>query len=218
MQDGVFKTEEELSAYPHFGTTHVGDFRFVDADGNGSLDASKDRKIVGNYMPDFTYGFSGTLEYKNFDLVFAFQGVYGNEILNLNRRYLGNMEGNQNCTTDALNRWKSEEDPGNGQINRANRKQKGNNGYTSTYHIEDGSYLRLQNVALGYTLPTSITQLIKIQKMRVYISGKNLWTLTGYSGYNPEVNRRPDNALTPGEDYGTYPLAKVVTCGLNITF
>ncbi len=218
VQDGVFKTEEELNAYPHFSTTHVGDFRFVDVDGNETLDASEDRAIVGNYMPDFTYGFSGTFGYKNFDLVFAFQGVYGNEILNLNRRYLANITGNHNNTTEALNRWQSEENPGNGQINRANRKQTGYNSYTSTYHIEDGSYLRLQNIALGYTLPASVTKLIRIEKMRVYVSGKNLWTSTDYTGYNPEVNRRPGDALTPGEDYGTYPLAKVVTCGLNITF
>jgi len=218
VQDGIFSTTEQLREYPHFGTTQAGDFRFVDVDKDGILDASKDRTIVGNYMPDFTYGLNGTIGYKNFDLVFAFQGVYGNEILNLNKRYLGNVEGNQNCTTDILNRWVSEENPGNGQINRANRKQKGNNGYTSTYHIEDGSYLRLQNLALGYTLPKKISMLANINKLRLYVSGNNLLTLTEYSGYNPEVSNRPDNALTPGEDYGTYPLAKVVTFGLNLTF
>ena len=228
VQDGIFSTTEELSKYPHFSNiqnpadranTHVGDFRFVDVDKDGVLDASKDRAVVGNYMPDFTYGLNGSLGYKNIDLVFAFQGVYGNEILNLNKRYYGNMEGNQNCSTIyALDRWRSEEDPGSGQINRANRKQTGYNGYTSTYHIEDGSYLRLQTITLGYTLPDNITKLVNIEKMRLYISGKNLWTLTNYNGYNPEVNKRPDDSLTPGEDYGTYPLDKAMTIGINITF
>ena len=86
-------------------------------------------------MPDFTYGFGGKVWFKGFDLDFNFQGVYGNEILNLNRRYIDNLEGNTNGTTIALNRWKSPEDPGNGQVNRANRKSKGYNGRTSTWHL-----------------------------------------------------------------------------------
>lgn len=215
--DGVFKNEEELKAYPHFDNTQPGDFRFVDVDGDGVIDLDKDRSIVGNYMPDFTYGFGGSLNYKGLDFEVAFQGVYGNEILNLNRRYLDNMEGNVNGTTAARNRWVSAENPGDGLTNRANRKQKGNNGRTSTWHIEDGSYLRLQNLALGYTIPARITESFKVQKLRVYVSAQNLCTWTNYSGYNPEVSNR-SSALTPGEDYGTYPLARTFMVGLNLTF
>ena len=217
VQDGIFSNEEELKKYPHFSNTKPGDFRFVDVDGDGVMDLDKDRTIVGNYMPDFTYGFGGKVWFKGFDLDFNFQGVYGNEILNLNRRYIDNLEGNTNGTTIALNRWKSPEDPGNGQVNRANRKSKGYNGRTSTWHLEDGSYLRLQNVTLGYTLPKNLTQRFFVEKLRVYVSGQNLWTSTNYSGYNPEVNARPSNSLSPGEDYGTYPLAKTFLFGLNIT-
>ncbi|MDR0700778.1 MAG: TonB-dependent receptor [Tannerella sp.] len=218
IKDGIFKNEEELKMYPHFANTQAGDFRFVDVDGDGIIDMDKDRAIAGNYMPDFTYGFNGTISYRDFDLGFAFQGVYGNEILNLNRRYIDNLEGNTNGTIIALNRWQSPENPGNGEVNRANRKQKGNNGRTSTWHLEDGSYLRLQNITLGYTLPQSLSNRLSLRKLRLYLSGQNLFTWTDYTGYNPEVNRRPTNALTPGEDYGTYPLAKVFTIGLNITF
>ena len=199
VQDGIFSNEEELKKYPHFSNTQPGDFRFVDVDGDGVMDLDKDRTIVGNYMPDFTYGFGGKVWFKGFDLDFNFQGVYGNEILNLNRRYIDNLEGNTNGTTIALNRWKSPEDPGNGQVNRANRKSKGYNGRTSTWHLEDGSYLRLQNVTLGYTLPKNLTQRFFVEKLRVYVSGQNLWT------------------STPGEDYGNYPLAKTFLFGLNIT-
>ena len=124
-------------------------------------------------------------------------------------------KGDKMCIRDS--RWKSPEDPGNGQVNRANRKSKGYNGRTSTWHLEDGSYLRLQNVTLGYTLPKNLTQRFFVEKLRVYVSGQNLWTSTGYSGYNPEVNARPSNSLSPGEDYGTYPLAKTFLFGLNIT-
>ncbi len=148
---------------------------------------------------------------------FNFQGVYGNKILNLNRRYIDNMEGNVNGTKVALDRWKSESNPGSGLVNRANRKQTGSNGRTSTWHLESGSYLRLQNLSLGYTLPRSITQKFKVEKLRVYVSGQNLFTITNYSGYNPEVNARPSQNLTPGEDYGTYPLARTYMFGLNLT-
>lgn len=217
VQDGIFRNEEDLKAYPHVSTAQPGDFRFVDVDGDGVIDLEKDRTIVGNYMPDFTYGFGGTFGYKGIDFAIAFQGVHGNEILNLNRRYLDNMEGNTNGTTAAFYRWKSPTDIGDGNTNRANRKQTGNNSRTSTWHIEDGSYLRLQNIALGYTLPAKWTKKFYVEKLRVYISAQNLVTWTDYSGYNPEVSGST-SALTPGEDYGTYPLAKTYMVGLNVTF
>ena len=215
--DGVFKNQQELDSYPHLANAKVGDFRFVDVDGSGDIDLDKDRTICGNYMPKFTYGFGGKLWYGGFDMDFNFQGVYGNKILNLNRRYIDSMEGNVNGTKVALDRWKSPENPGSGWVNRANRKQTGSNGRTSTWHLEGGSYLRLQNLALGYTLPRAFTQKFKVEKMRVYVSGQNLFTITNYSGYNPEVNARPSKNLTPGEDYGTYPLARTYMFGLNIT-
>lgn len=217
VQDGVFKNEDELKAYPHFPSTKVGDFRFIDVDGDGVIDKNKDRTVVGNYQPDFTYGFGGNIGYKGFDLSFHFNGVYGNEILNLNRRYLDNIEGNVNGTTTSLNRFVSVDNPGNGQINRANRKTTGNNATISTYHVEDGSYLRLQTLAVGYTLPKKITHKFHIDKLRIYFSANNLHTWTNYTGYNPEVSLSTSNALTPGTDYGTYPLAKTFMIGLNIT-
>ena len=215
--DGVFKNQQELDSYPHLANAKVGDFRFVDVDGSGDIDLDKDRTVCGNYMPKFTYGFGGKLWYGGFDMDFNFQGVYGNKILNLNRRYIDNMEGNVNGTKVALDRWKSPENPGSGWVNRANRKQTGSNGRTSTWHLEGGSYLRLQNLSLGYTLPSNFTQKFKVEKLRVYVSGQNLFTITNYSGYNPEVNARPSQNLTPGEDYGTYPLARTYMFGLNLT-
>lgn len=217
VQDGIFTDEESLNSYPHFDSTQPGDFKFVDVDGDGVLDLDKDCAIVGNYMPDFTYGFGGRVEYKGFDFEVSFSGVYGNEILNLNRRYIDNMEGNVNGTIAALNRWQSADSPGDGNTNRANRKQTGYNGRTSTWHIEDGSYLRLQSLTLGYTLPASLTKKFAVERLRVYLSGLNLKTWTNYSGYNPEVSGST-SSLTAGEDYGTYPLATTVMGGINITF
>lgn len=216
VKDGIFKTEEELRAYPHFDNTQVGDFRFVDVDGDGVIDLEKDRTVVGNYMPDFTYGFNGQLGYKGFDLSVAFQGVYGNEILNLSRRYLDNMEGSANGTRIQLDRWVSEQNPGSGEVNRASRKQTGNNARTSTWHLDDGSYLRLQNLTLGYTIPSDLTRKLHIDKCRFYVTANNLYTWTKYAGYNPEVSNNA-NPLTPGLDYGSYPLARTIMFGVNLT-
>ena len=210
VQDGIFHNQEELDSYPHFETTTVGDFRFVDADGDGILDKNKDRVIVGNYMPDFYYGFGIQLGWRGIDFAANFQGVYGNEILNLERRYLLNMEASSNMMKESLKRFPY------GNLNRATRKSSGNNGAcTSTFHLEDGSYLRLQNISLGYTMPDKWFHRTSISKMRLYIQANNLFTLTHYTGYNPEVNKRSSDALRPGEDYCSYPLSRTFSVGIN---
>ena len=210
VQDGIFHNQEELDSYPHFSTATVGDFRFVDADGDGVLEKDDDRVIVGNYMPDFYYGFGITLGWKGIDLAANFQGVYGNEILNLERRYLLNMEASSNMMKEALDRFPY------GNLNRATRKSSGNNGScTSTFHLEDGSYLRLQNLSLGWTMPDKWLRKSGITKFRIYVQGSNLFTLTNYSGYNPEVNKRASDALRPGEDYCSYPLSRTFSVGIN---
>ena len=210
VQDGVFHNQEELDSYPHFDETLVGDFRFVDTDGDGVLEKDEDRQIVGNYMPDFYYGFGFQLGYKGFDLVANFQGVYGNEILNLERRYLCNMEASFNMMKESLQRFPY------GELNRATRKSTGNNGAcTSTFHIEDGSYLRLQTLSLGYTFPNRWLHKANVSNLRIYLQGSNLLTFTNYTGYNPEVNRRADDALRPGEDYCSYPVPRTFTLGLS---
>jgi len=174
------------------------------------IEKDADRVIVGNYMPDFYYGFSVNLSYKGFDLAANFQGVYGNEILNLERRYLLNMEASSNMMKESLQRYPY------GELNRATRKSSGNNGAcTSTFHLEDGSYLRLQNLSLGYTFPDRWTRKAGISKLRIYVQGTNLFTWTDYSGYNPEVNKRSTDALRPGEDYCSYPLSRTFSVGVN---
>ena len=133
------------------------------------------RVIVGNYMPDFYYGFSVNLSYKGFDLAANFQGVYGNEILNLERRYLLNMEASSNMMKESLQRYPY------GELNRATRKSSGNNGAcTSTFHLEDGSYLRLQNLSLGYTFPTA-GPARPASRSCIYVQGTNLFTWTDYT-------------------------------------
>ncbi|RZK92847.1 MAG: TonB-dependent receptor [Pedobacter sp.] len=222
---GVFKNQAEVNAYPHYldtqgnfdlNTAKPGDFKFKDVDGDGVIDLTKDREIVGNYLPKFTYGFATSAEYKGIDLNVSMQGVYGNKILNLSRRYFANKEGNMNNMISSLDRWVSESNPGSGQDVRANRVAKGSNGTTSTWHVEDGSYLRIRNIALGYTLPTDLIKKLSFTKVRLYVSMQNPFTFTKYTGYNPEVTNR-SAATTNGEDYGVYPTAKTTSIGLNIT-
>ena len=217
-QDGVFRNQEEIDNYPHFGNAKPGDFKFVDINGDGKLDVNTDRTIVGDFFPDYTFGLSNNFAYKNFDLSFSFQGVQGVEVINLMNRYINSMEGNFNNTVRALDRWISEDELGDGNTNRANRKSKGNNGRSSNWHVEDGSYVRLQNVTFGYNIPASITKKLKISNVRVFVSGQNLYTWTDYTGYNPEVNNYDGNALTPGIDYGAYPLNRTLSFGLNLNF
>ncbi len=140
------------------------------------------------------------------------------EVLNLLRRYSANSEGNFNNTTEMLNRYQSPINPGDGNTNRANRKSQGNNSRISTWHVEDGSYLRLQNVSLGYSLPKSVLEKLNFDKIRIYATGNNIYTWTRFTGYNPEVNKNSGTQLTPGVDYGTYPLATTYSLGINLSF
>lgn len=227
--EGVYKNQAEIDAagklaYKDSPTNYgladarPGDFKFKDVNEDGILDIlDTDRAIVGNYMPKFTYGFGTSLGWKGIDFSVSFQGVYGNKILNLSRRYFYNHEGNMNNYKGALNRWRSESDPGSGMNVRANRVSKGQNGTTSTWHVEDGSYLRVKNIVLGYTLPKVWTRKAFIQSARVFCSMQNPFTFTKYEGYNPEVTNSND-AVKAGEDYGVYPLAKTTSIGVNLTF
>ncbi|GAB3948492.1 TonB-dependent receptor [Spirosoma harenae] len=218
IYDGVFKTQAEIDAYPHTSTTRPGDFKFIDNNGDGKIDFSSDRAITGSYFPKYTFGFTNSFAYRGFDLSFAIQGVQGHKILNLIRRYIYNMEGNGNLFKGALNRWQSADNPGNGLVNRANRLASGSNGEISTWHIEDGSYVRIRTITLGYALPTALLQRLHLSRARIYATVQNPFTFTKYLGFNPEVNSRPDSALSSGEDYGTYPLPRTTSVGINLSF
>ena len=137
-------------------------------------------------------------------------------MLNLTRRHLGNGEANFNSYADWTNRWKSEADPGNGLIPRAITNDLGKNNRESNFQVEDASYLRLRNVTVAYNFPASELG-EKIDDLRIYLSGTNLFTQTDYIGFNPEVSNQ-SITTAPGEDYGAYPLSSVITVGINAKF
>lgn len=213
-QIGVFKDQADLDSNPHDPTSKPGDVKYADINGDKKIDAN-DRTVIGNNQPDFIYGMTNSFSYKSFDLSIAIQGSQGGEILNLSRRFFENLEGNANQLTTVLSRWRSPENPGDGVTPRANARTTGNNNAVSTRWVEDGSYLRIQNVSLGYQLPVSLTSKAKLQQVRIYASAQNLFTFTKYLNFNPEVSNY-EGPLTGGVDYGVYPLAKTFTLGINI--
>lgn len=220
--DGVYQSEEEIANSPvdtQAPDPAPGDFKFKDVNGDGQI-TPEDRTVTGSYFPDFTWGITNKFKYKGVDLSFLIQGVEGNEILNLTSRHLKNGEANFNSYAIFNERWKSPSEPGNGMVPRADRVSgsHGNNNRPSSFQVEDGSFVRLRNITLGYTLPKASIFGASFDRFRLYLTGTNLFTETDYLGYNPEVSTNSTSSLTPGEDYGAYPLTTSLTVGLNVNF
>lgn len=226
---GLVQTEEQLAEVkkiqPNAG---LGDFIFLDMNGfeaDGKTLAGKpdgklneaDKTFIGSPIPDFTYGFNLSLAYKNFDFAAFFEGVYGNDIFNANRAYTYSTGTAFQKNRDLLKAWTPENR--NTNIPRINGDDNNDNMRISDFYVEDGSYLRLKNVQLGYTFPKELVQKIKIQNLRVYISGQNLFTITKYRGADPEIGQLSStDYLSRGFDYGTYPQSRTLTGGLSLTF
>ena len=203
------------------GNAIPGEPLFTDlADEEGILDGfidDNDRMIIGDPNPDFTFGMTNTVSYKNFDLNIFFQGAVGGDIYNLTAVQLFN--GDSNGLTDVLNSWTP--DNTNTDIPRAAIRGR----ERSSRFVEDGSYVRLKNIALGYSLPSSTLENVGISSARLSISAQNLLTLTGYSGLDPEVSYfggggegSGDANVVQGHDYGNYPNLSSLTFGLNLKF
>ncbi len=173
---------------------------------------SDDRTIIGNPHPDFTFGFNNSLQYKNFDLNIFIQGVVGNDMMNFTRMELEWVNGKGNQMASVLNRWTPTNT--NTDIPKASGSYPS---ISSTRWIEDGTYVRLKNVSLGYNIPTRLLGQTGIDRLRIYVSGQNLFTITDYTGYNPDVSYRDSNTSI-GLDYGSYPNTRSYTLGVNVTF
>ncbi|MFC3198186.1 TonB-dependent receptor [Parapedobacter deserti] len=215
--DGVFQSQEQINSMPHLPTDRPGDPIVKDVNGDGVISAD-DRTILGNYQPDFTYGMTNSFDYRNFDFSFMVQGVQGSEIMLLNMYQTMSMTGRTNNLGIARNRWRSPEEPGDGKVYKASIDVYGLRRTSSSFYIQDGSYLRIRNISLGYTLPQRVSEHLRISRLRLYATAQNPFTFTNkYLGYNPEVSTS-HNSLTPGVDYFNYPLSKSWTFGLNIHF
>lgn len=208
---GVFQNQSEIDNYKTPDGVvcqpgaKPGDLKFRDRDGKNGVDAN-DRTMIGNPIPEWTYGLTLNASWRGWDATAFVQGTIGNDIYKLYRRSnvaLGNFE------KMWLNRWHGE-----GTSNTVPRIVEGdNNNYQiSDFFVQDGSYLRLKVAQIGYTLPETMTRRWGVEKLRLFLQGENLFTITGYDGYDPEVGTRN------GLDSGTYPQARVLTVGASISF
>jgi TonB-dependent starch-binding outer membrane protein SusC len=206
-------------------TARPGDIRFVDINGDKTIDG-KDMTIIGDPNPNFIFGLSADLSYKNFDISFLLQGTYGNKVFNGLKRFLYDPTGQFNWAPGVQYAYRSPvydasgnlTDPGytNTHIFRVDPSNINNNLRVSDWYVEDGSYIRLRVFQLGFTFPASLSQQFGIDKFRIYIGGKNLLTYTRYTGFDPEVGQM--SRLTLGLDKGAYPQARMFMAGININF
>lgn len=209
--DGVFQDQAQLDAGPTSSGAKLGDARFIDKSGDGTIKYTDDRMIVGDPNPDFIYGWSNNFKYKGFDLSVYIQGSFGNDIINIQRAETNVSGPWGNQRTEMLNRWTPTNT--NTDIPRA-RVTVDPLLLQSSWLIEDGSYLRFKTITLGYTLP----EFKFMGSCRIYITGQNLLTFTDYSGFDPEVNSQGNSALQLGVDYNAYPASKSVMIGASVAF
>lgn len=194
----------------------TGDIYYIDRNGESTFDpATEDRTFIGNPNPDFIYGMTNTLAYKNFSLSIFLQGSQGNDVFNATRIETEGMTDAKNQSQVVVNRWRAP-----GDITDIPRAVAGstNNSRISTRFVEDGSYLRAKAVTLGYALPSALISKIKLNQAKFYVTGENLFTITGYKGYDPEVNAFGGNNTVMGVDFGTYPQTRSLIFGVNVTF
>lgn len=203
---------------PHFSTennTQPGMPKYKDLNGDGIID-SNDRTIIGRGLPIHTGGFTNNFTYKGFDLSIFFQWSYGNDIMNANRLF---FESSNNRSRE-LNQYASYADrwtPDNPDSDIPAATTSSSNRVISSRIVEDGSFLRLKTLTLGYTFPKTMIAKAKLSNVRLYLAAQNLWTWTSYSGYDPEVSVR-NNALTPGLDFSSYPRSYSISFGVNLGF
>jgi len=222
VTDGLFQSQAELKelnaksptgSYQTSGTA-PGDIKFKDLNGDGVINAA-DQAYIGNPNPNFTYGLNNSFSFKGFDLNIFLQGSQGNKVYNLNRYYTeGGLYGASNASTLTLERWTG---PGTSNyVPRAVAGDPNQNLRISDHYVENGSYMRIKLLTLGYNLPKSVyAKLASVQRIRVYVSAQNLVTFTGYKGFDPELGNQGGSF---GVDRGVYPQARVLLAGLNLGF
>ncbi|WP_339863840.1 TonB-dependent receptor [uncultured Algoriphagus sp.] len=205
---GVFQNEADLSSIPKRGPEVAGDLIYEDTNGDGVVN-NNDRVILGSPIPDLVYGFNFGFDYKGFDLRADFNGTLGNEIYNAKKQTRFNT---YNFETTYLDRW-----TGEGTSNSEPRVTNGGHNYeVSDRFVEDGSFLRLRNIQVGYNFSEVVLSKVKLQNFRVYLSGTNVLTWTKYSGYTPEIGG--GNVLGTGYDSGLYPVARTFNVGVSASF
>ncbi|MEO6733826.1 MAG: TonB-dependent receptor [Ferruginibacter sp.] len=220
VTDGIFQNMNEVNAYNKNGTNIQpnalpGDFRFKDSNNDGVINAA-DQTYIGNSLPKLLYGFNLNLGYKNFDIAALFQGAYGNKLFNLNKNYRGTLNGTYNGDLKYYEAaWR-----GNGTSNTQplmSTVDRNQNFKVSDWYVEDGSYMRLKNLQIGYNIFQSWLRKAGISSSRIYVGGTDLFTITKYTGIDPEAGLTA-SPIAAGREFSAYPKMKRYSVGLNLTF
>ena len=226
----VYTIKPGIATNGVYGTPQPGMLKWRDLNGDGTITADKDRKVIGNANPKFTGGWTNQFSYKNIDLSIFVNFVVGNDIYNANKiEWTDGAFGNLNMLNTMKDRWTNINaagqvvtDPAELTALNANAKiwspVRVQRWWLHSWAVEDGSYLRFNNITLGYTLPKKLLSKIRISNIRFYGTVNNLATITNYSGYDPDVTARRSDPLTPGVDFAAYPRAKTWLFGVNVTF
>ncbi|MDO5980037.1 SusC/RagA family TonB-linked outer membrane protein [Flavivirga spongiicola] len=221
IDDGLYRAEDfdtngDALINVSFGDEELGYRKYVDLNGDNIIDED-DKAVLGNPNPKFFGGLTNNFSYKGFDLSVFLQWSYGNDIYNANRAlWTSGLNSHRNFVPEIINRWR---DTNTDEQNAAAtfRSINDNTEVLTSQYIEDGSYIRLKTVSLGYTFPKQLVEKLKIQKLRIYATGQNLVTWTDYTGYDPEVSTR-GSGLTSGVDFGAYPRSRTIIGGLSVSF
>jgi hypothetical protein len=213
VTDGIFQNQAQVNSHATqvpgsdpYNRTSPGDIRFKDLNNDGVIN-DKDRTYLGSPNPTFIFAMNNTFAYKGFDLSIFLQGVAGNKIFNANRLWSEAMDVAQNQTIATLNRWTAEGT--SNTMPRAVFNDPNQNTRVSDRYIEDGSYLRIKNVTFGYSIPVLLLKKVHISTARFYLSAQNLFTLTKYTGIDPEVGSN-------GIDSNVYPVTRTYSIGVNL--
>ena len=214
--DGVYMTQAEFDKQPKHSSSLVGSVRMKDINEDGLIDAN-DRTLMGNPNPKYIYGITNTLRYKDLDLTIVGYGQGGNQILNVNRADWTNLDGIMNVAKDMQYRWRSEENPGNGQVPRTRSLTTELYRLANSTWVEDGDFFSIKNITLGYTFKQGLIKYVR--SARIYASAQQVAVFTKYSGMNPEANATRDDAVgTYGQDLSTFPIPRTFTIGANFNF
>ncbi len=217
--DGVFKNQDEFNKGPKYYNSSgvlqsvVGSVRMKDLNGDGKITADADRAFIGDPNPKFIFGLTNSFSYKNIDLAIVLSGTYGNKVKNSMFESLYNMDGLFNGVPELLGKWRSEDDPGNGRVQRSQVAGQSTllSRADNSYFIKDGSHITVNNITIGY----SLNKHKYFRSLRVYATVQNAYIFTKYEG-NPEVSSNGLNGVSQGEDIGAYPLARTFTIGFNL--
>lgn len=223
IQDGVYDNQQEFDSSPQAAESQVGTIKFEDVNGDGVITYggdNDDRTVIGNPFPDYIFGFTNDFRYKNWDATIVMSGSIGNEIAVTSDQGTTNLDGVFNVLSDIQNRWRSPENPGDGRYGKTTGATFMGRDWFHTRFIEDGSYLAVKNITLGYNFPLRDDSILK--RARLYGSVQNAFLFTGYRGANPEVSTSQfgdgqANALSLGFDWAAYPVPRTFTLGINLS-